>query len=99
MFLDPNALSSDGTISLSGKAFSEDGNFLAYGYSESGSDWVKIKVRDVETGKDYPDLLQRVKFTSMAWTHDNKGFFYNVRNTRLSPENQLSKNLIPFSEL
>ena len=38
-----------------------------------------LQFKDVSTGKDLPDVLERVKFSSMAWTHDNKGIFYNVR--------------------
>ena len=44
VFLDPNTLSEDGTISLSGRAYSYTGTYLAYGLSESGSDWITIKV-------------------------------------------------------
>ena len=76
VFFDPNGLSEDGTIALSTFKFSPDGNFFAYGLSESGSDWIKIRVRDVESGKDFEETLEKVKFSSIAWTKDNKGFFY-----------------------
>jgi len=77
VFLDPNKLSDDGTIALSGRAFSDDGTLFAYGLSQSGSDWIKIKFKDVKTGDDLEDVLEHVKFSCMSWTHDNKGIFYN----------------------
>lgn len=83
VLLDPNKLSTDGTIALDSPDFSHDGSLLAYSFSESGSDWKKIKVRSVETGEDYPELLEQVKFSITSWTHDNQGFFYAVYQVRL----------------
>ena len=77
VLLDPNALSADGTVALTGTAVSPDGKLLAYGLAASGSDWQEYRVRDVETGKDREDLLKWIKFSGVAWTKDNKGFFYS----------------------
>uniref|UniRef100_A0A0A1XGV8 Prolyl endopeptidase n=1 Tax=Zeugodacus cucurbitae TaxID=28588 RepID=A0A0A1XGV8_ZEUCU len=76
VFLDPNTWSEDGTVALSQKSFSEDGNYMAYGISENGSDWLKIKIRDVNTGEDLKETLEKVKFSEISWTIDNEGFFY-----------------------
>ncbi|MFQ5605956.1 MAG: prolyl oligopeptidase family protein [bacterium] len=75
--IDPNKLSADGTVALTNQVYSKDGKLLAYGLSSSGSDWQEIKIRDLETGKDYAEILKWCKFSSVAWKHDNSGFFYN----------------------
>ncbi len=77
LLLDPNTLSTDGTVALSGTAVSNDGKLLAYSLSASGSDWQEWKVRDVSTGKDLSDNLKWVKFSGASWTADNLGFFYS----------------------
>jgi prolyl oligopeptidase len=77
VLLDPNKLSEDGTVALSGLSISEDGKLLAYGLSTSGSDWQEWKVRDVETSKDLEDHLKWIKFSGASWTHDHQGFFYS----------------------
>jgi prolyl oligopeptidase len=75
--LDPNALSSDGTVALTGHAITDDGKLLAYSTSASGSDWQEWHVRDVDTGKDLPDVIHWSKFSAASWTKDGKGFFYS----------------------
>lgn len=77
VLLDPNQLSADGTVALSGYAISQDGKLLAYGLSASGSDWTEWRVREVDSGQDRSDRLQWIKFSGAAWRHDNAGFFYS----------------------
>jgi prolyl oligopeptidase len=76
VLLDPNQLASDGTVAVTGTTVSEDGRLLAYGVAASGSDWNEIRVRDIETDKDLPDVVKWVKFSEPSWTKDGKGFFY-----------------------
>ncbi len=77
LVLDPNTLSADGTVALVNSSFSEDGKLLAYGTSTSGSDWQEIKVRRVDEGRDFDEVLSWTKFTSLAWRHDAQGFYYS----------------------
>ncbi len=74
--LDPNTLSKDGTVALTGTVPSRDGKLLAYGVAKAGSDWQTWRVRDLATGTDLPDTIEWVKFSSATWTPDGKGFFY-----------------------
>ena len=75
--LDPNQLSPDGTVAVSSIDVSDDGKLLAYGQAKNGSDWTEIRVRDIETGRDLPDVVQWIKFAGPSWTKDGKGFFYS----------------------
>ncbi|NET09454.1 MAG: hypothetical protein F6K16_33055 [Symploca sp. SIO2B6] len=77
VLLDPNTLSEDGTVALSGLAISDDAKYMAYGLSVSGSDWQAWKVRDIATGKDLDDHIQWVKFSGASWTKEGEGFFYS----------------------
>ncbi|MFB6275598.1 MAG: prolyl oligopeptidase family protein [Halothece sp.] len=77
VLIDPNQFSEDGTVALSGIAISDNGQFLAYGISKSGSDWQEWQVRNIETGEDFSDHLKWIKFSGATWTTDNEGFFYS----------------------
>jgi prolyl oligopeptidase len=77
LLLDPNTLSTDGTVALTAWSASEDGKRLAYAVSASGSDWLTWRVREVETGGDLPDLIEWSKFSGVAWLKDGSGFYYS----------------------
>ena len=75
VLLDPNKLSSDGTVALNGLDVSDDGKMLLYGTSSGGSDWIEWHVRDVSTGKDLEDTVKWSKFVG-EWDKSGKGFYY-----------------------
>jgi prolyl oligopeptidase len=76
VLLDPNTLSSDGTVALTSVAVNDEGTMLAYSLAAAGSDWNEFKVRDVTEGKDLDDHIRWSKFSQASWTRDGKGFFY-----------------------
>jgi prolyl oligopeptidase len=76
MLLDPNTLSTDGTVALADWTPSRDGKLLAYSLAVAGSDWKTIHVRDVATGTDLPDVVEWHKFGGASWAPDASGFWY-----------------------
>lgn len=77
VLIDPNTLAADGTVALTSVNVSRDGRLLAYGTAAAGSDWNEIRVRSVDDGRDSADLVKWVKFSTLGWTRDGKGFFYS----------------------
>ncbi len=77
ILIDPNTFSTDGTVALTNYKVSENGQWVAYGLASGGSDWQEWRVRNVQTGQDLKDQLKWIKFSTPAWTHDHKGFFYS----------------------
>jgi prolyl oligopeptidase len=77
LLLDPNTLSTDGTVSLTGTSVSKDGKLLAYSLSRSGADWQEWHVRDVDNGRDLDDVIQWSKFSDASWAKDRSGFYYS----------------------
>ena len=76
VFLDPNALSTDGTVALKSLSFSHNGKWAAYSISRSGSDWEEFFVIDLKTGQLTSDHILWAKFSGAAWRGD--GFYYSA---------------------
>ncbi len=77
LFIDPNTLSDDGTIALTGVFMSPSGKYTAYTISRSGSDWTEIFVLETATGRLLDDHIEWAKFTGAEWNGD-EGFFYSA---------------------
>jgi prolyl oligopeptidase len=91
VFIDPNALAADGTVSINLVGFSKDDKYAAYSKSVGGSDWSTMHVMEIATKKEMPDVLEWVKFSGASW-HKN-GFYYSRypapdEGTELSGNNQ-----------
>ena len=76
VLLDVNKLAADGTIALDWWYASEDGKYVAYGTSPSGSEVSTLRVIETASGKPLPDSIERTRAASLAWKRDNSGFFY-----------------------
>lgn len=75
VFLDPNDLSEDGTVTASLGSASQDDRYIAVIQNEAGSDWQEIHVYDLATGKPQGDQLKWVKFSGTSWV--GNGFYYS----------------------
>ncbi len=94
VLLDPNTLSTDGTIALTSTEISNDGKYLVYMIAKSGSDWNEIFVKNIETGEMLADHIEWVKFSGISWYKD--GFFYSAydkpeKGSELSKANEFQK--------
>jgi prolyl oligopeptidase len=76
VLVDANQLAADGTIALDWFVPSENGKYVAYGTSPSGSEMSTLHIVDSKTGQALPDVIERTRAASIAWMHDNSGFYY-----------------------
>jgi prolyl oligopeptidase len=77
VLLDPNTISTDGSLAFAGLVPSGSGARVAYGLSIGGGDWQTWHVRDVATGKDLPDELPHIKYYRPEFTRDGNGLYYS----------------------
>jgi len=89
VFIDPNTYSKSGTVDINLAGFSKDFKYVAYSVSEAGSDWEKIKVREIATNTDLTETIEWVKFSGASWFKD--GFYYS-RYPKPEPGKEFTSN-------
>ncbi len=99
--LDPNKFSEDGTVALTNQVFNRDGTLLVYGTSSSGSDRQELRIRQIDRGQDYPEVIKWCKFAGIGWKHDSSGFFYNRYPERgtVAPEDEINFSTVYWHKL
>ena len=90
IFMDPNKMSEDGTVTIGLMGASKNNKLIAYRYSEAGSDWGEIHIRDIASNTDIEDVTKWTKFSGASWFKD--GYYYSgfeapTEGDELSAEN------------
>jgi prolyl oligopeptidase len=75
VFINPNKLSPDGTVSIDLIGFSKDRKYVATSLQRAGSDWQELHVMEIATRRELPDTVRWAKFTGAAWKDD--GFYFS----------------------
>jgi prolyl oligopeptidase len=76
VLVDPNTFSEDGASSLTSLTVSGDGQLVAYGVSEAGSDWTTFRLLRLATGDLVDDALIQTKFSQAEWLPDHRSYVY-----------------------
>ena len=74
--VDVNQMSADGTTALDWWFPSDDGKYVAYGTSASGSEISTLHVVESASGKLLPDHIEHTRIAQVSWKKDNSGFYY-----------------------
>jgi prolyl oligopeptidase len=90
ILLDPNTLSTDGTVALAEVSFSKNGKYLGYAIARSGSDWNEIFVMDTETHGLLNDHIIWSKSSGIFW--QGNGFYYSAYDAPVAGKEYSNKN-------
>jgi prolyl oligopeptidase len=76
LLVDVNQFAADGTVALDWFQPSDNGHFVAYGTSVGGSEMSTLHIIETKTGTVLADTIERTRACSIAWEHENHGFYY-----------------------
>jgi oligopeptidase B len=73
-------------FSLGAFSVSNDGRHLAYAIDDSGAERFTVRVRDLTTGVDLPEVIPGM-LSDIVWTADDSGFLYGLANEQWRTDN------------
>jgi oligopeptidase B len=89
LLLDANVLASErecsgGYVAMGVRAVSPDGCLLAYSVDFAGDEVYQLRIRDLATGADLADRIERTYY-GLAWAADSRSLFYTVTDEAYRP--------------
>jgi oligopeptidase B len=89
VLLDENLLLDDpactgGYVALGVREVSPDGRLLAYSVDFDGDEVYQLRVRDLASGADLPERIERTYY-ELAWSAGSRSFFYIVTDALYRP--------------
>jgi oligopeptidase B len=75
-------------FSLGAATWSRDHSLLAYAFDDKGSEFYRIRVRQLETGKELPDEVPDME-GAPVWNADGSGFYYTRVDEHRRPQQVL----------
>jgi oligopeptidase B len=76
LLLDENIIGTD-YVETGDRQPSRDGRFLAWSADTTGAEIYQLRIRDLATGEDLPDLIER-SYPGLAWSAGSDYLFYLV---------------------
>ena len=98
LVLDPHSMSPDRTTRVDILSLSSDGNYLLYSVRDGGEDEIEVRLRDLETGSDRPDLLPRALYASVFFAKSGEGFYYTHRSRKVGPRVRFHRRATPVEK-
>ncbi len=77
VLFDPNTLEGDVHTAIDWYAPSRDGQYVAYGSSQGGSEESTLRVLEVKTARILDLAISRVRFGGVSWLEDSRSFVYH----------------------
>lgn len=72
-------------FALSAFDISNDSNLLAWSYDIDGGEYYTIRIRDLRTGKDLPDVIENSTYGAVAWSANDEWLFYVMPDEQMRP--------------
>ena len=95
LLFDPNEASPDGTLALVDVFPSRDGELLALGFSDGGSDWRLWRTLEVASGQELPQVITGNKFGGLRWAANGAGFYYPRTDRPAAGDELVARNAPP----